>query len=148
MKHHRNRRVRPAFFEHAEIFLPRPQRCTQHRHLIAAALGGHGFHGGGEGCNLVREFGGRVAFAGRHGILASTSGATPWGYTGQSGRAERPYFTGLSRSRFIMAEREGFEHPLTRHTFANRNPHLAFQGFGSLMVTGKAGSGNGEAEIA
>lgn len=54
-------------------------------------------------------------------------GATPWGYTGQSGRAERPYFTGLSRSRFIMAEREGFEHPLTRHTFANRNPTSPFK---------------------
>jgi hypothetical protein len=32
----------------------------------------------------------------------------PWGYTGKSGRAKRPYFTGLSRSCFKVAEREGF----------------------------------------
>jgi hypothetical protein len=34
-------------------------------------------------------------------------GATPGGYTGKSGRAGKPYFTGLSRSCFKVAEREG-----------------------------------------
>jgi hypothetical protein len=38
-------------------------------------------------------------------------GATPKGYTGKPGRAKRPYFTGLSRSHFMVAEREGFEPP-------------------------------------
>jgi hypothetical protein len=37
----------------------------------------------------------------------ATLGATPRGYTGNSGRAEMPYFTGLSRSHFKVAEREG-----------------------------------------
>jgi hypothetical protein len=34
-----------------------------------------------------------------------------WGYTRDPWSAERPYFTGLSRSRFIRAEREGFASP-------------------------------------
>jgi hypothetical protein len=34
--------------------------------------------------------------------------ADPGGYTGKPGRAKRPYFTGLSRSHFKVAEREGF----------------------------------------
>lgn len=42
------------------------------------------------------------------GHKGATFGATPGGYTGKSGRARSPYFTGLSRSRFIVAEREGF----------------------------------------
>jgi len=33
------------------------------------------------------------------------------GYTGNSDRAERPYFTGLSRNCFKVAEREGFAPP-------------------------------------
>jgi hypothetical protein len=37
----------------------------------------------------------------------ATLGATPWGHTSRSWGAGRPYLTGLSRSRFIMAEREG-----------------------------------------
>lgn len=39
---------------------------------------------------------------------SATFGATPRGHTRSSWSAVRPYFTGLSRSRFIMAEREGF----------------------------------------
>ena len=44
----------------------------------------------------------------RRGRLRATLGATPGGYTGKPGRAKRPYFTGLSRSHFKVAEREGF----------------------------------------
>jgi len=40
--------------------------------------------------------------------ITSTLGATPGGYTGKPGRAKRPYFTGLSRGYFKVAEREGF----------------------------------------
>lgn len=40
------------------------------------------------------------------GRLRATLGATPGGYTGKSGRAERPYFTGLSRSHSKVSERE------------------------------------------
>ena len=36
----------------------------------------------------------------------------PRGYTGNSARAERPYFTGVSRSHFNVAEREGFDPPM------------------------------------
>src|ERR1700731_1992189 len=50
----------------------------------------------------------------RRGRLRATLGATPEGYTGKSGRAERPYFTGLSRSHFKVAEREGFSPPFRR----------------------------------
>jgi hypothetical protein len=44
--------------------------------------------------------------------ITSYLGATPGGYTGKPGRAKRPYFTGLSRSHFKVAEREGFASPL------------------------------------
>ena len=38
----------------------------------------------------------------------ATRGATPGGHTISSWGAERPYFTGLSRSHFKVAEGEGF----------------------------------------
>src|SRR5690242_280789 len=41
--------------------------------------------------------------------------ATPGGYTRDLWRAVRPDFSGLSRSRFSMAEREGFEPPIGLH---------------------------------
>jgi len=44
-----------------------------------------------------------LPLAGQRGILGPARG-----YTKRLWRAVRPYFTGLSRSRFIMAEREGF----------------------------------------
>jgi hypothetical protein len=39
--------------------------------------------------------------------IGATLGATPGGHTRSSWGAERPYFTGLSRSHFKVAEREG-----------------------------------------
>ena len=48
-----------------------------------------------------------VAFGRQPWQFGATRGATPWGHTRSFWGAERPYFTGLSRSRFIVAEREG-----------------------------------------
>jgi len=49
----------------------------------------------------------RIVIPGRPWQIGATFGATPGGHTRSSWGAERPYFTGLSRSHFIMAEREG-----------------------------------------
>ena len=48
--------------------------------------------------------------------------SNPWGYTGKPGRAKRPYFTGLSRSHFKVAEREGFSPPIIGRSFGNHHP--------------------------
>src|ERR1700730_4137414 len=50
----------------------------------------------------------RIVITGRPWQIGATFGATPGGHTRSSWGAERPYFTGLSRSHFKMAEREGF----------------------------------------
>jgi hypothetical protein len=51
----------------------------------------------------------------RRGRLRATLGATPGGYTGNPGRTRKPYFAGVSRSHFKVAEREGFEPPIGLH---------------------------------
>jgi hypothetical protein len=56
-----------------------------------------------------RSFPERVGLGRQLWQFGATLGATPRGHTRSSWGAEGPYFTGLSRRRFIMAEREGFE---------------------------------------
>src|ERR1700737_1469959 len=49
----------------------------------------------------------RIVITGRPWQIGATFGATPGGHTRSSWGAERPYFTGFSRSYFKVAEREG-----------------------------------------
>ena len=59
--------------------------------------------------------------------IGATLGATPRGYSGNSGRAKRPYFTGLSRSCFKVAEREA-RHLLPNPLIASAFPIRYFSG--------------------
>jgi hypothetical protein len=76
------------------------RRCEPH---LLSAKGGRRLPSSDLGV-LSRVFP-SVALRGNMGLL----GATPWGYTGNPGRAKKPCFTGLSRSHFKVAEREGIE---------------------------------------
>lgn len=73
--------------------------------------------------------------------VGTNLGATPWGYTGQAGRAERPYFTGLLRnftgllrSYSKVAEREGLSPAPSSTQVIQQNKAFSKPGFGSVAT--------------